>query len=500
MFAQTWREYWGLKEDPFTCEDADKDAVLSELDPSMVHWSFDRMYGNPKSPAPGIVFGEKGSGKSALRLMMHRRIQTYNAENPDTKIFPLPYIDFNTSLHQFRKSIGARNDQNAPSKVMARWTISDHLDSILSSGVSAWVNEVLQSSKDTERFNHKERLYLAAMTALYYNSSERTSFEATRQAMKRFSLNTFRPFFLWFTIILLSLFSISISLLPLVWPFLEESSLPGSGTIWLFTGLAGLGGTWIGYFYHYASVRAQAARASRAIKVLPRNSTALIHFLEHCSAAERREFVLPLGSDESTRYHMMQWFLTLLERTGYSGLYVLMDRIDEPSLLSSEAEYMRAFVESILDIKFLQFPGLGLKLFLPIELDELHRNATPEQLKKMRLDKSNLVPELKWSGQELYEIANMRFRTISSPDGKAQKLIDLFADDFDFDYLKESLTSLGTPRYAFSFLSALFSEYIKELPNDMEPGDPRWSITRSQFDIVRASWLDRSGMLRRVLN
>lgn len=143
---------------------------------------------------------------------------------------------------------------------------------------------------------------------------------------------------------------------------------------------------------------------------------------------------------------------------------------------------------------------MGFKLFLPIELDEIHRNATPDQLKKMRLDKSNLVPELKWSGQELYEIANMRLKTSITPESKAQALVDVFSTDFDFDYLKESLTILGTPRYAFSFLSALFSEHIKTLPNDLEAGDERWAISRSQFDIVRAGWVDRSGMLRRVLN
>ena len=98
--------------------------------------------------------------------------------------------------------------------------------------------------------------------------------------------------------------------------------------------------------------------------------------------------------------------MDLLETQGYRGLYVLMDRVDEPSLLSVSEELMRQFVERLLDIKLLQYPRLGLKLFLPIEMDTIHRNAAPEQLKHMRLDKSNLIEQLKWSGQELYEIAS----------------------------------------------------------------------------------------------
>ena len=64
MFIETWRKHWGLSQDPFACEDADKDLILTRMDSSAVHSGFDRLFGDPESPAPGIIFGEKGSGKS----------------------------------------------------------------------------------------------------------------------------------------------------------------------------------------------------------------------------------------------------------------------------------------------------------------------------------------------------------------------------------------------------------------------------------------------------
>ena len=77
-------------------------------------------------------------------------------------------------------------------------------------------------------------------------------------------------------------------------------------------------------------------------------------------------------------------------------------------------------------------------------------------------------------------------------------------DDTSFaaDVSKETLalTTLGTPRYAVGFLSSLFTEYVRDLPNDLPANHESWKIKRSHFDIVRASWIDQSGILRRVLN
>lgn len=496
MFTQKWRDHWGLKEDPFNCEDADKDVILSELDSSIVHWSCDRMYGNPEMAAPAIVFGEKGSGKSALRLMIKKRLEEYNRQNPDAKVALIEYIDFNPYLSQYRRSIVARaDDKQAAQEVIKRWKVADHLDSILSIGITQFVNEIISTKNSLKDLSRKQKSYLLMLTCLYYNSDKTTTTEALNELKKQVRYFTFRPGMKWMLVSVLSLLGIGLILLPWLLP-----SPVGPNSLWFTLGVICLLGTWGWFFYDLISYRSLASWASRSIKVLPRNPSHLSNLLSQLSNKERKEYILPRGSDDSSRYQILDCYMDLLENFNYKGLYVLLDRVDEPLLLSVNEELMRQFVERMLDIKLLQYPRLGLKLFLPLEMDAIHRNATPEQLKHMRLDKSNLIPELKWSGQELYEIASKRLQISQNDNAKPIQLSDMIEEGFDYSYLRETLSTLGTPRYAFGFLSTLITEHVKDLPNDLPDDDPRWKITRSRFDVVRAMWIDRSGVLRRILN
>ena len=161
-------------------------------------------------------------------------------------------------------------------------------------------------------------------------------------------------------------------------------------------------------------------------------------------------------------------------------------------------EAMRAFVAKMLDIKLLQHPRLALKMFLPIELEGLWHGASSDELRRMRLDKSNLIAELKWTGRELYDVANQRLRAVSQ--GEGQSLIDLCGDDVTLEHLLDTLAALGTPRYAFGFLADVFTQHVTDLPDGLAQDDARWRVDRPHFDVVRASWLDRAGFLRRTLN
>ena len=72
--------------------------------------------------------------------------------------------------------------------------------------------------------------------------------------------------------------------------------------------------------------------------------------------------------------------------------------------------------------------------------------------------------------------------------------------DVDPEYLRDTLQALGTPRYAFGFLSSAITEHARNLPDDLPQDDEAWRIPRSQLDIVRAAWLERANLLRRNLN
>ena len=92
------------------------------------------------------MFGEKGSGKSSLRLTMRRHLEAFNESRTgkDGLIFTTEYVDFDGLLEQFRRSTGAGGDPGAVAKrVRERWATADHLDAILSGGVTRLVDEFL---------------------------------------------------------------------------------------------------------------------------------------------------------------------------------------------------------------------------------------------------------------------------------------------------------------------------------------------------------------------
>jgi len=143
MFAQTWRSHWGLGEDAFAHEDADKDPVLSRVDAAAVHSAFDRIIGSPESPAPSVVFGEKGSGKSGLRLALQRGLVEHNREHPDERVFSIEYTEFDSFLDQLRQNLKLPGGAKAAGKAVARFTQADHVDAMLCRGVSSLCETLL---------------------------------------------------------------------------------------------------------------------------------------------------------------------------------------------------------------------------------------------------------------------------------------------------------------------------------------------------------------------
>lgn len=490
MFTQEWRDHWALRGDPFACEDADKDFVLAEIDSTAVHSGFDRIYGDPRMPAPGIVFGEKGSGKSGLRLMMARRLAEHNANRDEGRIFVVEYIDFNSYLERFR----ARGSQE-PADVLAEWSVSDHLDCLLSLATTKLVDLALDEKASHQKLTRKQRVEMLLLAALYHDSKRRTTGETL--ARLRRSLRLFDGRTIGRTLLLLALTLAGVALALL--PHLLDANL-GDRRVWYGAGALLIAGTWIWNALGKLGSHRRAKRAAQSIRVLRRDPAPLAKLLRSLPGREHAEFPLPEGHREEPRYGHLDRMFDLTEAFGYGGWYVLMDRVDEPSLFSGDAASMASFIESLLDIKLLQHPGLALKLFLPIELETIYRSASPDELKSMRLDKSNLIPELKWSGQELYEIANKRLRACLESRSPVESLADLVEEDFDLDHLRATLGILGTPRYCFGFLSAVVLDHLKELPSDLGPDDPAWRIPRARFDVERAAWIDRSGILRRTMN
>src|SRR5690606_17923514 len=93
-------EHWGIRENPFRAEEARRDEVFARLPPGAVaeHSDFEKVLGDLARPATSIVFGEKGSGKTAMRLQITRRIGDFNEANPQAKVLLVAYDDLNVFL------------------------------------------------------------------------------------------------------------------------------------------------------------------------------------------------------------------------------------------------------------------------------------------------------------------------------------------------------------------------------------------------------------------
>src|SRR5437660_10063647 len=142
MKVQQFLAHHGLSENPFAQEDAVQDPVFRKgcID-RCFHPAWDRIMGDPRYPSAAVVFGEKGSGKTALRIQMVESLQKFNAQHPGERVLILEYDDFNPYLDQF-----SHRERN-----LARWDLRDHIDVILSLGTRKVVGMVLGEGGEIPR-------------------------------------------------------------------------------------------------------------------------------------------------------------------------------------------------------------------------------------------------------------------------------------------------------------------------------------------------------------
>ena len=96
MKIQQFLEHHGIASNPFADEDAQTDLVFKgACIRNTFHPTWDKIYGDPSEPATAVVFGEKGSGKTAIRLQIARHLTDYNADHPEHQVFVVQYDDFN---------------------------------------------------------------------------------------------------------------------------------------------------------------------------------------------------------------------------------------------------------------------------------------------------------------------------------------------------------------------------------------------------------------------
>jgi hypothetical protein len=191
----------------------------------------------------------------------------------------------------------------------------------------------------------------------------------------------------------------------------------------------------------------------------------------------------PLPNKDRTddRYELLQKLQGLLATMGYTGMIVLVDRVDEPHLINGSADLMKALLWPMLDNKFLKHPGLGLKLMLPSELTRYIDREDRDFYQRARLDKQNMIPSFEWTGEALFDVTNARLAACAD-DGSTPNLRSMFDPALTDRRLIDAFRTLRVPRHLFKFLYRVLVNHC----NAHTDAEPSWTISPQTFESTLA--------------
>ncbi|MCA9176700.1 MAG: hypothetical protein KDB14_19565 [Planctomycetales bacterium] len=485
MRVQQFLEHHGIQRNPFAEEDAQTDPVFKEhCIESTYHPSWDKVYGDPREPSTSIVFGEKGSGKTAMRLQIARHVETFNEKHPDRRLLVVHYDDFNPFLDRFRDHIGKRNRR--AEKVLEQWRLWDHMDCILSLAVTGLVDRVVEGrpsrSVDAEidvadfaklsRHQGRDLLLLAACYDFSTAGTFRGRWNALRKALR---FHTWKSYwdtalgYVWSGAALMLIAS-------LIWKDYRAWLQP----FWLFLLLLLATVGWAPRLWRIFKSWRLAGSVLKWMRTGNRDRGALREAFQKFTVAELSGQPLPNKDSTDDRYELLMKFQDIAATLGYPGVIVLVDRVDEPHLINGSAELMQLLLWPMLDNKFLKHPGIGMKLMLPIELTRFIEREDRAFYQRSRLDKQNVVSSFEWTGEALYDVANARIAACSS--GTPPKLRDLLDESVTMQRLLDALRELRVPRHLFKFLYRLVVAHC----NAHTDAEPVWKIPAGAFEATLA--------------
>ena len=486
MKTHDFLAHHGITRNPFAEEDAQTDPVFKEhCIASVYHPTWDKIYGDPATPSTSIVFGEKGSGKTAIRLQIAQHVEVYNREHPGARMFVVEYDDFNPFLDRFRERLSGRKQSSE--MALAEWKLWDHMDAILSLATTDLVDRILGEDGSQKEMVDAERLGalsrhqardLLLLTAFYDQSTAETLESRWRRLRRKLRFHTWKA--KWDIGI-----GIGVTLLVVIaivanqkWPWLIN---PWTYAI-VFAG-------WLPRLARMWKWLWEARGVTRQVRIGRHDSNALRKLLMNFTSSEISGQPIPNKQRTDDRYELLHKFQAILKTLGYEGILVLVDRVDEPHLVNGSVEHMKALLWPMLDNKFLKAPGVGFKLLLPIELGQLIDREDRGFYERARLDKQNLIRSLEWTGESLFDVANARVRAcIDDPSGGDAGQItleSLFEPEVDQRRLIHAMRTLRVPRHLFKFMYRLLVAHC----NAHTDVDPKWQISSEMFESVLASYL-----------
>jgi hypothetical protein len=484
MNVQQFLSHHKLQRNPFAEEDAQTDAVFkNNCIVSTFHPAWDKVYGDPNDPATSLVFGQKGAGKTAMRLQLEKQLDHHNQTFPQKRVFIIPYIDFNTFLGQFEQKVGWWY-RGKPERMLQAWRLWDHIDGILSAGITKFSQRVEQNAvadgsdagfaDQLNRFERGQARDLLLLS-LIYDQSTATAFDRRFDFMRK-KLG-YRPWSVWLDFVGGIAWS-SLMIILMIW-LLSQNHVTLKTSLLTFPWIILLG--WAPYLYRLFRNLWIASVIKKHVRVGRKSIGQLLYGLMRIPLSELAGQPLPTAQRSDDRYNLLEKFQGVLKVLNYQGVIVLMDRVDEPNLINGSPERMRLFVWPMLDNKLLKHPGLGIKMMLPQELYRFVEKEDRDFHERARLDKQNVIPHFGWTGQALYDLVADRMKACAEPNAVVRPE-DWFDARIHRERLVQAMQSLGVPRHLFRFLYRLVTEHCKRSTSSQ----PDFKIQPETFESVLA--------------
>ncbi|SFH57909.1 MFS transporter [Planctomicrobium piriforme] len=480
-------DHYGITENPFAQEDAASDQVFRDHCLNGTHHpAWDKIYGDPSSPATSVVFGEQGSGKTALRLQIVSKLQKYNQAHPQDRAFIVQYEDFNPFLDSFRDRLSSR--QRKPDRALQNWRLWDHMDSILTLAVTRLADTLRNDGKDTKDPTHNISLESQAqltrpqkrdiqMLAAFYDQNRDVSLPH-RWANLRRKLKYSTIMASWD--IGIGVVGTIATIALTIWLGESVKALFQYWWIWLVV-LA----FWAPFLWRQLKCWWTAWGVQRQVRVIDHDIGSLRKILSQFQQAEIVGQPFPGRARGDDRYELLTRLQGALKTLGFTSIVVLIDRVDEPHLVHGSPERIKDLVWPLFDNKFLKQPGMAFKLLLPSTVVPYLNRQEKDFYERSRLDKQNMILSLSWTGQGLYDVANDRIRACAKLSEKPISVKDLFDPSINEQELIGVFDRLRAPRHLFKFLYRLFIDHCSKYTED----SPTWKIQRDTLQSTLAVFM-----------
>jgi hypothetical protein len=479
-------DHYGVTENPFAQEDAASDQVFRDHCLNGTHHpAWDKIYGNPSTPATSVVFGEQGSGKTALRLQITSKLQQYNKEHPQERAFIVQYEDFNPFLDTFRDRLS--NRQRKAERALQNWRLWDHMDCILTLAVTRLAdtlrNDGLDSKDETHnispaainKLTRAQKRDIQMLAAFYDQNRDVSAPHRWAQLRRKLKYSTWKAY--W---------DIAIGLVVTIATIALTVWLGGAVKAlfqWWVAAIIVAG--WLPFLWRQLKCWWSAWGVKRQVRVIDHQAGSLRKIFSQFQQTEIIGQPFPSRARGDDRYELLARLQSALNTLGFTSIVVLVDRVDEPHLVHGSPERIKDLVWPLFDNKFLKHPGIAFKLLLPSTVVGYLNRQEKEFYERSRLDKQNMVLSLSWTGQGLYDVANDRIRACAKLAEKPVSIRDLFDDSISEQELISVFDRLRAPRHLFKFLYRLFVDHCSKYTEDT----PTWKIQRETLQSSLALFL-----------